>query len=62
MTRGEGSKGGKQGKELDKELAGMTHGHGQQCGRDCGSWRWEGRRRAKGENWDSCTRITIKMI
>ena len=30
-------------------------------GIDYGSWRWDGKRRAKGENWDNCNRITIKM-
>ena len=23
---------------------------------------WAGQRRAKGENWETCNRITIKMI
>ena len=29
-------------------------------GLDCGSWGWDGWRRARGENWDNCNRITIK--
>ena len=42
--------GGRKGEELVKEYVGMTHGHGQQRGTDCGLEGWAGWRRAKGKN------------
>ena len=40
----------------------MMHGHGQQCGDREWGWGWAGQRRAKGENWDNCNRVTIKYF
>ena len=34
--------GGRKGEELVKEYVGMTHGHGQQRGTDCGLEGWAG--------------------
>ena len=31
-------------------------------GIDCGRGQWDGWRRAKGENWDNCNRLTIKKM